>query len=717
MDAARKKGKVMRVPSVALCSLILSLIPAAAFAQQCDLTRLPGLPTPGINTNVFEMAAWDPDGPGPAQHSVVVAGGGNLKWAGGTAVNSVARYDPATRQWFAMDSVANARQVIVGRNNELYVVDQLDTTQQGTLKRWNAGTWVDVAPARRKHTIALGGRIFAIESNNSVVEWNGTSWVSRGVVPSGAIRDLAADANDRLIAAGGGFTSISGVPVVCIAVFDGANWSSIVSGLFTAINEVGVAPDGTLYAFGTNNSGSRWARRNGATWTDLGSAIARENPRFVFGPTGDIFLRSDADVVQRWNGSAFVPFAGYDIAITPANLGLVSDVNLLTGPQPYLNVADYRNGVLSPAIAPGPVAPRILDFLRLPNGNIIAAGEFSQIEGVPAANLALWNGQSWTQFAGGTNGPVSRAFLAPDGRIVIQGSFTQAGNLPANGVAFWNGTAWSTIAISNPSLYVAVDGAGTIFATVTGAGQGLYRNDNGTWVLAGPYADQIMALQDGDVFGVRSGVNTYVPSRWTGTQWTTIFATTTRPAWAQLADGSLLSVSTAPLRIAPPLNTLSTAVPFENASITELVSVEPAGPGRDLLVGRFTINAQQYSVVLFDGVRLTPLIPSTGNVTAAALDAAGHLFVAGDFHTLGDNRNTWRFGHYILPDAACNCDDIDFNNNDVFPEEQDVIDFFNVLAGADCPACNDIDFNNNNVFPEEQDVISFFNVLAGGPCN
>jgi hypothetical protein len=62
------------------------------------------------------------------------------------------------------------------------------------------------------------------------------------------------------------------------------------------------------------------------------------------------------------------------------------------------------------------------------------------------------------------------------------------------------------------------------------------------------------------------------------------------------------------------------------------------------------------------------------------------------------------------------CDGIDFNRNGVFPEDQDVIDFFNVLAGAPCPTCNDIDFNNNTVFPEDQDVIDFFNVLAGGAC-
>jgi hypothetical protein len=75
-----------------------------------------------------------------------------------------------------------------------------------------------------------------------------------------------------------------------------------------------------------------------------------------------------------------------------------------------------------------------------------------------------------------------------------------------------------------------------------------------------------------------------------------------------------------------------------------------------------------------------------------------------------------------LGGAPVACDDIDFNNNGVFPEDQDTVDFFDVLAGgspATCDpieGCNDIDFNNNGVFPEDQDVIDFFNVLAGGTC-
>ncbi len=64
------------------------------------------------------------------------------------------------------------------------------------------------------------------------------------------------------------------------------------------------------------------------------------------------------------------------------------------------------------------------------------------------------------------------------------------------------------------------------------------------------------------------------------------------------------------------------------------------------------------------------------------------------------------------------CDDIDFNNNTVFPEDQDVIDYLTVLAGGPCSTnnCNDLDFNNNTITPEDQDTIDFFTTLAGGAC-
>ncbi|MFN7314162.1 MAG: laminin B domain-containing protein [Phycisphaerae bacterium] len=110
--------------------------------------------------------------------------------------------------------------------------------------------------------------------------------------------------------------------------------------------------------------------------------------------------------------------------------------------------------------------------------------------------------------------------------------------------------------------------------------------------------------------------------------------------------------------------------------------------------------------------------PLTEAFVRRVLDNVTAISIRGEFSREVDQ--TW------LDDVAIattfsnpGCDSIDFNNNTVFPEEQDVIDFFIVLSGGECSpgnTCSDIDFNNNQVFPEEQDVIDFFNVLAGAEC-
>jgi hypothetical protein len=65
------------------------------------------------------------------------------------------------------------------------------------------------------------------------------------------------------------------------------------------------------------------------------------------------------------------------------------------------------------------------------------------------------------------------------------------------------------------------------------------------------------------------------------------------------------------------------------------------------------------------------------------------------------------------------CDSIDFNNDGLFPDDADLVDFLSVLAGGPCStgaACSDIDFNNDGLFPDDSDLVSFLRVLAGGPC-
>jgi hypothetical protein len=67
--------------------------------------------------------------------------------------------------------------------------------------------------------------------------------------------------------------------------------------------------------------------------------------------------------------------------------------------------------------------------------------------------------------------------------------------------------------------------------------------------------------------------------------------------------------------------------------------------------------------------------------------------------------------------AAAQCTDLDFNNDGVYPSDQDTIDLQNVLAGADCPTCDTIDFNGDGVFPDERDYADWMATLAGGPCS
>jgi hypothetical protein len=149
--------------------------------------------------------------------------------------------------------------------------------------------------------------------------------------------------------------------------------------------------------------------------------------------------------------------------------------------------------------------------------------------------------------------------------------------------------------------------------------------------------------------------------------------------------------------------------------------------GGPVVVGRFGCNNQPQAFfwTAADGlVNLQNYLSDAGldlsnwfltDATAVSDDGltiAGNGFFGGQFRSWVATR---------VPAGAA-CDDIDFNNNGVFPEDQDVVDFFEVLAGGSpgtcdpVEGCNDIDFNNNDVFPEDQDVIDFFEVLAGGEC-
>ncbi|MFO0831410.1 MAG: serine hydrolase [Phycisphaerales bacterium] len=72
----------------------------------------------------------------------------------------------------------------------------------------------------------------------------------------------------------------------------------------------------------------------------------------------------------------------------------------------------------------------------------------------------------------------------------------------------------------------------------------------------------------------------------------------------------------------------------------------------------------------------------------------------------------------VNPPPPPTCDDIDFNNDGLFPDTQDIDDFLSVFSGGPCGSgmCADIDFNNDGLFPDTQDIDAFLSVFSGGAC-
>ncbi len=99
--------------------------------------------------------------------------------------------------------------------------------------------------------------------------------------------------------------------------------------------------------------------------------------------------------------------------------------------------------------------------LTLDGNDLLVAGNFDFAGGVPANNIARWNGQAWsTVGSGAENGVLGQvhAVVVSGDDIYVGGILNVAGSLPANNVAHWNGSSWSTLAggvdaAINPAVY------------------------------------------------------------------------------------------------------------------------------------------------------------------------------------------------------------------------------------------------------------------------
>lgn len=202
-----------------------------------------------------------------------------------------------------------------------------------------------------------------------------------------------------------------------------------------------------------------------------------------------------------------------------------------------------------------------VNCLTVFNGELIAGGSFTSIAGVPATNIARWNGSAWQPLGPGVGGgsfPEVNALTVYNNELIAGGLFASAGVLTVNNIARWNGGAWQSLgsglaapggvpevralAVHQGSLV-----AGGRFTSAGGAPANRIARWNGAWQAMGlgvqgssslvgvnALTVHIGWLIAGGIFNEAGAVPTPGIARWSGTDWSSMGTGLGHPLGAQV---------------------------------------------------------------------------------------------------------------------------------------------------------------------------------------
>lgn len=382
----------------------------------------------------------------------------------------------------------------------------------------------------------------------------------------------------------------------------------------------------------------------------------------------------------------------------PAELVAIIERSAVQTPNRWL-VVRLRDGrwetlmrvLTTTSIAQGP-------RMAIYQGDLMLVGQFSQILNndnfaVTAESIARYRNGRWLQFGGGLrfgNNPATvRAVTEFQGQLFIGGDISAANNngIPVTNAARWNGTNW-VAANSATAMFDLQVFDNRLYATVNAQ---LVVWDPGllawTAVTALPGgSDSNLSVALGSLFVGRGRLTGTTLAVIDGTLTGTVRAIVDQPDGRILIAGQGLTVN-APLRNIPGLVAWAPpgAVPvIVNPPVSQSVCL---GESATLAIGveqteqtgyrwfrndQPVVNTRTISGADTSTLHFSAVSPAdTGTYCVVVTNACGVL-TSSDV-TLALN-----------PACPSACDSIDFNGNGVFPEEQDIIDFFSVLAGGNC---------------------------------
>ena len=410
--------------------------------------------------------------------------GGSFTRAGGVLVSGITRWNGTN--WTGLSTGMNGTvNALVWNQGSLYASGGF--TSAGAISASHVAMWDGQQWSALSFALDGGNptRIFAVANQgtnvyvagsfssaggvpaNNIAWWNGRRWSAMGkgstngiIGNVGTVYSIVVSASGQVYA-GGIFTNVGGISISDIARWDGTNWFPLGSGVNTpyfqygSVKSLAVAPNGDLYAAGEFSSiggvnVNSLARWDGTNWYDVGGGVSTSS---AAGIINSLLCRG-------------TNLYGVDImalATDGTNLYAAGQFPQIGGVN-ATNLAQW-DGTNWNAYPPVPSAKTVISSLAIFKNEIIVGGNFTNIDGLTTTSLARWIDNQWWPLGSGLAGgyPVVNNLSVSPAGLLVGGNFTQAGSQNANCLALWDLTnELPAIQITSPSNGAVFNGYQTI---------------------------------------------------------------------------------------------------------------------------------------------------------------------------------------------------------------------------------------------------------------
>jgi hypothetical protein len=269
--------------------------------------------------------------------------------------------------------------------------------------------------------IAVAGELFIDGAPAAYAEWNGTSWEMPGGRVDGVGFALEAGAN-RDVWLGGDLFAAGATPLGNLAHLSNETWTAdaIFDGRVSALAMYGgeLVAGGSFTMVDATPASAIAVRDAAGTWSELGGgidgafgyvnaiAVATAPQDFSFG----IVIGGEFDGV---GGQPIPDLARFDgMEWSDLSTGFTTtDFTFVSALRPH--------------------------FQGFGGTGVFVAGGFSMIGGIPASNIAWFDGTAWHALGAGL-ADLAEEMVVIDDVLVVGGPFTAAGGKPSSGIARWD---------------------------------------------------------------------------------------------------------------------------------------------------------------------------------------------------------------------------------------------------------------------------------------